>query len=160
MIFVALGSNIYGPWGTPRETIERALLTLPLYGIHVLKSSKLIVTAPMGPQDQPHYVNAVASVRSAKSPEALLRTLHIIEKSAGRIRRLRWGPRTLDLDLVAYHNQHRQMPHDRLNLPHPGLSLRSFVLGPISEIAPQWRHPLTGETADFMLRKLYRLNAA
>jgi 2-amino-4-hydroxy-6-hydroxymethyldihydropteridine diphosphokinase len=160
MILVALGSNISGPWGTPRETVERALVELPRHGIHVLRQSGLIVTAPMGPQDQPDFVNAVVSVRTAKSPETLLRTLHIIEKRAGRVRRLRWGPRTLDLDVVAYHNQRRQLPIDRLNLPHPGLSHRTFVLSPISEIAPNWRHPLTRETADFMLRKLYRLNGA
>jgi 2-amino-4-hydroxy-6-hydroxymethyldihydropteridine diphosphokinase len=160
MILVALGSNIDGPWGKPRETVERALIELPRHGISILKQSKLIVTAPMGPQNQPDYVNAVVSVRSARSPEALLRTLHIIEKKAGRVRRLRWGPRTLDLDLIAYHDQRRRMPRDRLNLPHPGLSQRQFVLGPIGEIAARWRHPLTGNTADFMLRKLYRLNGA
>ncbi len=160
MILVALGSNISGPWGNPHQTVSRAIVEMQLHGITVTDHSTLIETAPMGPPNQPRYVNAVIIVRTAKSPDSLMRTLHAIERQAGRVRRLRWGPRTLDLDLLDYHGIRRKPPRKsikQLTLPHPGISYRRFVLQPIDEVAPRWHHPLTLATAGFMLRKLYRL---
>jgi 2-amino-4-hydroxy-6-hydroxymethyldihydropteridine diphosphokinase len=97
-------------------------------------------------------VNAVAEVESRLSPEALLKRLHIIERLAGRRRTLRWGPRTLDLDLIDYHGVIRRSAPPVL--PHPGIAERIFVLAPIAEIAPHWRHPETRLTAAAMLKKL------
>lgn len=152
MILVALGSNSNGPWGTPREAVAQALRRLNAGGIKLRKASRLMVTAPYGVTDQPDFVNAVAEVETALPPETLLKRLHVIERLAGRRRTLRWGPRTLDLDLVDYHGRIRRAPPPVL--PHPGIAARIFVLAPIAEIAPQWRHPETRLTAAAMLRKL------
>ncbi|PZF76249.1 2-amino-4-hydroxy-6-hydroxymethyldihydropteridine diphosphokinase [Aestuariivirga litoralis] len=152
MILVALGSNSAGPWGTPREAVAEALRHLDRGGISLVKASKLLVTAPFGVTDQPDFVNAVAELRTALSPEELLAQLHGIERQAGRERTLRWGPRTLDLDLIDYHGLIRSDAPPLL--PHPGIAERIFVLAPIAEIAPQWRHPVTELTAAEMLARL------
>jgi 2-amino-4-hydroxy-6-hydroxymethyldihydropteridine diphosphokinase len=153
MILVALGSNQHGPWGSPEETLGAALARLDGGGIRLKRASRLIVSAPLGVTDQPAFVNAVAEVETALPPEALLERLHLIERMAGRRRTLRWGPRTLDLDLLDYHGQVRRPP-GRPVLPHPGIAERIFVLAPLAEIAPGWRHPVTRRTAGEMLRRL------
>jgi 2-amino-4-hydroxy-6-hydroxymethyldihydropteridine diphosphokinase len=152
MILVALGSNSTGPWGNPRDTVTEALRQLDRGGIALRRASQLLVTAPFGVTDQPDFVNAVAEVETALSPEDLLAKLHDIERQAGRERALRWGPRTLDLDLIDYHGLQRQAPPPVL--PHPGIAERIFVLAPIAEIAPGWRHPATQRTAAEMLAQL------
>jgi 2-amino-4-hydroxy-6-hydroxymethyldihydropteridine diphosphokinase len=152
MILVALGSNLAGPWGDPRRTVERALKALDSGALRMQCASSLMETPPLGPQNQPAYVNAVAHVRTHAPPDALLSILHAIEKQAGRRRGRRWGPRTLDLDIVDYHGLVRAQP--ALELPHPGIAARAFVLRPIAEIAPGWRHPLLHLTAAQMLQRL------
>lgn len=144
MILVALGSNVSGPWGKPRETVLRALRELDAGGTQLIVASSLVETAPFGKLNQPTFVNAVARISTAMPPEALMLHLHDIERRAGRRRRMRWGPRTLDLDLLDYHGLVR---HGRLELPHPGIAERDFVLTPLMEIAPNWRHPVTRSTA-------------
>jgi 2-amino-4-hydroxy-6-hydroxymethyldihydropteridine diphosphokinase len=153
MILLALGSNRPGPWGSPEETVREALVRLDRGGIRLKRVSRLIVSAPFGVVEQPPFVNAVAEVETALRPEALLACLHRIERMAGRRRTLRWGPRTLDLDLLDYHGLVR-LPPLRPVLPHPGIAERIFVLAPIAEIAPRWRHPVNRRTARAMLRRL------
>lgn len=155
MILIALGSNIAGPWGSPREAVLRALVDLETHNIHVLKLSTLIETSPFGVIDQPNFVNAVAEIKTKHAPERLMQILHEIENRAGRKRTKKWGPRTLDLDLLDYNGL---IINSELTLPHPGISERDFVLGPISEIAPDWTHPITGKTAALTLRELNSLN--
>lgn len=153
MILVALGSNRNGPWGSPQQTVTRALGHLNRSGLRVRRASRLVVTAPFGRTDQPPFVNAVAEIQTALGPEDLLRKLHAIERLAGRRRTLRWGPRTLDLDLIDYNGVVRTKPLTPV-LPHPGIPERIFVLAPIHEIAPRWRHPVTRRTAAQMLKRL------
>jgi 2-amino-4-hydroxy-6-hydroxymethyldihydropteridine diphosphokinase len=147
MILVALGSNVSGPWGKPRDTVLRALRELDSDGTQLITASSLLETTPFGKLNQPSFVNAVARIATAMPPEALMLHLHDIERRAGRRRRMRWGPRTLDLDLLDYHGLVRQ---GRLKLPHPGIAERDFVLTPLMEIAPGWRHPVTRRTARTM----------
>ena len=157
MILIGLGSNLSGPWGSPRKTVERALQTLDAWPVQLIRASTLMETAPYGVTNQPQFVNTVAIVRTALSPEALMRRLHGIEKAAGRKRIRHWGPRTLDLDILDYHGQTRRprsTRHKSLILPHPGIPLRNFVLCPILEIAPRWRHPVLRQSAKVMLQKL------
>ena len=152
MILVALGANSNGPWGTPHQAVTEALRHLDGDDIRLKRASQLLVTAPFGVTDQPDFVNAVAEIETTLAPEPLLRRLHAIERLAGRRRTLRWGPRTLDLDLVDYNGIiRRDVPPV---LPHPGIAERIFVLAPIAEIAPTWRHPETHLTARAMLAKL------
>ncbi len=153
MILIALGSNRPGPWGDSTETVRTALAWLNRGGIRLRRASRLLVSAPFGVTDQPPFVNAVAEVETSLSPAALLRRLHLIERMAGRRRNLRWGPRTLDLDLIDYHGLVLKPPA-RPVLPHPGIAERIFVLAPLAEIAPRWRHPVNRRTAAEMLRRL------
>jgi 2-amino-4-hydroxy-6-hydroxymethyldihydropteridine diphosphokinase len=157
MILVALGSNQSGPWGNPEETLKRALLELSIGPTKLKIASSLIQTAPFGITNQPNFVNAVAQIETALSPHALLRRLHMIERSAGRRRGRRWGPRTLDLDLIDYNGQQitqKGLVQKALVLPHPGIAMRLFVLEPIEEIAPRWKHPVNHKTAVSMIQKL------
>lgn len=154
MILIALGSNSTGPWGTPREAVEEALRRLVSSGIAVKAASRLFATAPFGVTDQPDFVNAVAEVETQLPPAELLAQLHEIERQSGRQRTLRWGPRTLDLDLIDYHGLIRRDPPPVL--PHPGIAERIFVLAPIAEIAPEWRHPESHLAAAEMLARLDR----
>jgi 2-amino-4-hydroxy-6-hydroxymethyldihydropteridine diphosphokinase len=127
--------------------VLRALRELDGNGTQLVAASSLLETAPFGRLNQPSFVNAVARITTALPPEALILHLHDIERRAGRRRRMRWGPRTLDLDLLDYHGLVRR---GRLRLPHPGIAERDFVLMPLMEIAPNWRHPVTRQTARTM----------
>ncbi len=152
MILVALGSNISGPWGTPLQAVAQALDALNHNGITLVKSSRLMCTAPYGKPNQPDFVNAVAQVETHLSPQALLQKLHAIEKLAGRRRALRWGPRSLDLDIIDYHGL--VLKSRNLTLPHPGLADRIFVLKPIAELNVPWRHVMSRKSAPELLRRL------
>ena len=157
MILIGIGSNVSGPWGPPDTTVERALAALGEAPLRLVRASRPIVTAPFGRTDQPDFVNAVAEIDTALEPPALLAHLHAIERRAGRRRTLRWGPRTLDLDLLDYHGLVVAADAGREDfpvLPHPGIPERSFVLAPIAEIAPHWRHPVLGQTAAALLARL------
>lgn len=165
MILIGLGANMSGPWGAPRETVLRALTALDQWPLRLLRASRVITTAPFGPSNQPPYVNGVALIATHLPPDALLRRLHAIERCAGRARGIVWGPRTLDLDLLDYHGQIRNRHHAKargkrpLILPHPGIAERIFVLLPIAEVAPRWRHPLTHHNARTLLRHLHGARA-
>ncbi len=147
MILIGLGSNVDGPWGTPREAVLRALRELDGSGTALVAASRLVETTPFGKVNQPSFVNAAAEITTAMPPETLMHHLHDIERRAGRRRRMRWGPRTLDLDLLDYHGLIRR---GRLKLPHPGIPERDFWLTPLMEIVPQWRHPVTRRSAQTM----------
>lgn len=161
MILIALGSNLSGPWGSPRNTVLRALAEMRHHNIRILTVSRLIETAPFGVMNQPNFVNAVARIETALPPEILMRALHMIERRAGRKRLKRWGPRTLDLDLLDYHGLLRKPSRfsiKPLALPHPGIEQRSFVLQPILDVAPEWKHPVSRNAAALTIRQLTRLN--
>ncbi|WP_323951646.1 2-amino-4-hydroxy-6-hydroxymethyldihydropteridine diphosphokinase [Aeromonas caviae] len=131
-VFVAIGSNLADPLGQARRAIA-ALATLP--ESELLQTSHLYGSRPMGPADQPDYVNAVAHLATRLSPLALLDELQRIEQAQGRVRKdERWGPRTLDLDLLLYGDE--VIRHERLTVPHYGMKEREFVLLPLAEIAP------------------------
>lgn len=157
MILVALGSNQSGPWGTPELTIRRAIAELNVGPIKLETVSTLIRTPAFGVTNQPDFMNAVAIIRTALSPQALMRRLHMIERNAGRKRGRRWGPRTLDLDLLDYHVRRikqKGLVQKAITLPHPRIAERLFVLKPISEIAPRWKHPVNHKSAMAMIQKL------
>jgi 2-amino-4-hydroxy-6-hydroxymethyldihydropteridine diphosphokinase len=148
---VALGSNLEDPL----EQLRRAVRGLAELAVSVRLSS-LYRTAPVGgPAGQPAFLNGVALLEPTPAwsrPEALLEALLAIERRQGRLRRERWGPRTLDLDLLAQGAERRQTP--RLTLPHPRMMERAFVLAPLCELCPDWRHPHSGETACTALARL------
>mgnify|MGYP006272632765 CR=1 FL=1 len=137
---IALGSNLGDCHATVNGALE-ALHRSP--GIRVLARSSWYRSAPVGPP-QPDYLNGCAVLAVGLQAEALLDQLQAIEHAFGRVRAERWGPRSLDLDLIFLDDQILDTPH--LQLPHPRLRERAFVLMPLAEIAPDWPDPITGLT--------------
>ena len=150
-IIVALGANM--PWheSTPAQTLHAALGALAQNGVNVNVASH-IYRSPAWPNPaDPEFVNAVALAETALPPRALMSVLHDIEASFGRKRGKRNAPRTLDLDLIDYGGRVETGPPV---LPHPGVESRAFVLTPLSEIVPEWRHPVSQKTAAELLADL------
>lgn len=153
MILVGIGSNLAAPgFASPRDTAAAAVVQLPQLGIAVRRSSRWYFSEPVPASDQPWYVNAVVAVETALSPPALLDALLALEERFGRRRGAANAARTLDLDLLDHEGRKCATP--RLTLPHPRLHQRRFVLAPLAEIAPAWRHPLFGSTAAALLAAL------
>lgn len=137
--YIGIGSNLDAPASQLLRSLAR-LATLPETRLRA--SSRLYRTPPMGPPGQPWYMNAVAELETRLEPLVLLDHLQAIEKAFGRIRAERWGPRTLDLDLLVYHDLIHECP--RLSLPHPGIAERAFVLYPLKDLAPDLEIPRQG----------------
>ena len=146
VILIGIGANLPGAHGSPRETCEAALEELGRRGVAILRASRWYESAPVPISDQPWFVNGVAEVATAVSPHALLALLHDVERAFGRVRGARNAARTLDIDLLDYDGM-VVAEAGGLELPHPRMAARAFVLVPLAEIAPQWRHPVSKLTA-------------
>lgn len=142
---VALGANLADARGGPAERLEAALACFSGHGLHVVKRSGWWTSQAWPDLRDPPFVNGVALVRTELAPGAALAALHDLERAFGRRRALPNAPRTLDLDLIAHGGRVLEGPH--LILPHPRAAERLFVMGPLAEIAPGWRHPSSGRTA-------------
>lgn len=139
MIIIGIGGNLDSRFGGPRESCAAALVALAAHGLRPLRQSRFWRSAPVPISDQPWFVNAVAAVDCDLPPHGLLAVLADIEESFGRRRSVANAARTLDLDLLDYRGW--LLETDRLTLPHPRLHDRAFVLLPLADIAPDWRHP-------------------
>ena len=138
--WIGLGSNLEQPLQQVRSALDE-LSEIP--DTHLIAVSSLYRSAPLGPADQPSYINAVACLETQLTAVALLDALQAIETAHGRVRTgVRWGPRSLDLDILLYANE--QIVTTRLTVPHPGIAARSFVLYPLAEIAPDLEIPGLG----------------
>lgn len=147
--YIAFGSNM----GDKKAYIDKAIKSLSeTPGIRMGRVSDYITTAPYGEVEQDEFLNGALYIDTYHSPEKLLDILHSIEKEAGRERKIHWGPRTLDLDILLYDDIILDTP--RLHIPHADMHNRDFVLRPLAQIAPYVRHPLLRETAEEMLKKL------
>ncbi|WP_448565522.1 2-amino-4-hydroxy-6-hydroxymethyldihydropteridine diphosphokinase [Thalassotalea ganghwensis] len=137
LAFIGLGSNLDNPEQQIKHAIE-AIVLIPQSNID--KLSSLYFSRPMGPQDQPDYMNAVLSLETLLAPLALLDQLQAIENKAGRVRKdNRWGARVLDLDILLYDQE--VINNSRLTVPHYGMHEREFVLLPLAEISPNLTLP-------------------
>ena len=137
--YIAIGSNL----GNRRAYLEAGLREVAaLPNTRLVAVSHAYETPPLGPVEQPDFLNAVFAIETSLAPESLLAALLATEKKHQRQRRIHWGPRTLDLDLLLYGEY--IFKSATLTLPHPHIHERSFVLVPLCEIAPHLRHPVTG----------------
>ena len=153
MILIGIGSNLAAPpFGSPEDTVSAAVAQLPAIGTLVVLRSRWYLSEPVPPSDQPWYVNGVAAVETRLTPAALLTALLALETRFGRRRSTPNAARTLDLDLLDYDGRLCASKH--LTLPHPRLHERRFVLAPLAEIAPGWRHPRLGVSASELLLRL------
>jgi len=149
LAYVGLGSNLGDRRGLIREALKRLGR---LQGVRVRKRSRIIETDPVGRTRQPRFLNAVAEVETRIEPSLFLRRLRAVERALGRVRHERWGPRTIDLDLLLWGD--RSMATPRLTLPHPRMAERRFVLAPLAELCPGRRVPGTGRTVRSLLRDM------
>ncbi|PWI34591.1 2-amino-4-hydroxy-6-hydroxymethyldihydropteridine diphosphokinase [Vibrio albus] len=149
--YIAVGSNMSDPVSQAKLAIE-SLKTLPKS--EFMQTSSLYSSTPMGPQDQPDYINAVVCIQTELTPLQLLDCTQAIEQEQGRVRKEeRWGPRTLDLDILLFGNE--VLDSERLTIPHYGMKEREFVLYPLAEIAPNLSLPDGTELQD-LLKKVDR----
>ena len=152
MVLVGIGANLADANGRlPLETCRWAVGRIDaLPGWRVRGLSRWFRTAPVPASDQPDFVNAVVHLVGSGGPGALLAALHGIEAAAGRVRMAVNAARVLDLDLLAYHDLVSAAPE--LKVPHPRLAQREFVLAPLCDVAPHWRHPWLGTATDLLRR--------
>jgi len=169
---VALGSNQQWEDKTPSELVLGAISELSKNNLEISKVSRLYKTPCFPAGVDPDFVNAAMIIKTCLEPGKLLWLLHDLEEKVGRVRQIRWGSRTLDIDLLSYGDfimpdrqtyeqwqtlefdlQQKYVP-EQLILPHPRLQERAFVLGPLMDIAPKWRHPVLGKTVEEMFLAL------
>lgn len=171
-ILIALGANLSSDLGGPADALAAAIARLPAAGVRIAALSRFFETPCFPAGAGPDYVNAALRAETQLGPRAVLDALHGIEAELGRVRQQRWGQRVIDLDLIAYgerilpdlatFSRWRDLPAarqtsatpDDLILPHPRLQDRAFVVVPLRDIAPDWCHPVSGDTVTDMLAKL------
>ncbi len=169
---IALGANIPSVVGPPEETLRAAVVRLREAGLSDLVCSRFYSTPCFPPGAGPDYVNAAARASFQGSAQEVLATLHAIEAEFGRERKQRWGQRCLDLDLIASGQEvlpdrktydrwrgldpalQREETPGEMILPHPRVQDRAFVLIPLADVAPDWRHPILGQTVAEMVEML------
>lgn len=164
IFLIALGANLPSKAGAPEVTLRKALDNFSRHDLALQCESRFFATPCFPAGAGPDYVNAAASLRTRLSAPEVMKRLHLIEDAFGRARENRWGMRSLDLDLLAageavlpskagferWHDlpleaQKKEAP-EQLILPHPRLHERAFVLVPLMDVAPDWRHPVLGQT--------------
>lgn len=150
MIFLGLGGNLEcETYGGPRRTCGAALDLLSERGVSILAHSRWYESAPVPVSDQPWFINGVVSIETRLSPGDLVKTVLAVESELGRRRSVPNAPRTIDIDVIAYDNEIIDRVDGRnasdVIIPHPRMHIRAFVILPLADIAPQWRHPVTGQ---------------
>jgi 2-amino-4-hydroxy-6-hydroxymethyldihydropteridine diphosphokinase len=146
--YIGIGSNL----GDREKNCTEALALLEQKGIRIIKRSSMIETEPWGVEEQPMFINLTVEIKTVLEPEKLLGKLKEAEAELGRTETARWGPRIIDLDILFYNDTVMSSPE--LEIPHPGIQEREFVLKPLCEIAPEKIHPVLGKSVREMLERL------
>ena len=147
--YIAFGSNL----GDKQKNIAKALQKIDEHAeIHITKESSIIETEPWGYQNQDNFLNSVIEVQTSLSAEELMKTLLEIESKLGRVREIKNGPRTIDLDIIFFDNQISE--DEFITLPHPRMHEREFVLKPLAEVNPDYIHPILNKTTKELLEEL------
>ncbi|MEQ9619366.1 MAG: 2-amino-4-hydroxy-6-hydroxymethyldihydropteridine diphosphokinase [Deltaproteobacteria bacterium] len=146
-VFLGLGSNL----GNRKENLREAVQMMSAFTEIVMVSSAY-ETEPVGNEEQPDFLNCAVEIKTSLPPRKLLAELKAVEDKLGRVRKEKWGPRTIDIDIIFYDNL--VIDSDELNIPHPGSHLRRFVLEPLSEISPDFIHPALDVPLSQLLDKL------
>jgi len=147
IVYLGIGSNI----GRREDNCRRAISLLEENGLTITKRSAMRETEPWGVKDQPQFVNMAVEAETDVSPRELLLLLKRIESTMGRLPGKKWGPRVIDIDILMYDNL--EMDEADLTVPHPLMHERVFVLGPLSEIAPEKVHPVLHKTVRELLNQ-------
>ena len=150
VVYIGIGSNI----GKRKENCYRALTLLKQKGIKITKMSSFHETEPWGYKNQPSFLNMVIEAETMLGARDLLEILQQIEKKLGREKSFKWGPRTIDLDILLFDNMSVQ--ENDLMIPHPLMHKREFVLKPLCEITPALRHPVLKVSVQKLLEQLHR----
>lgn len=146
--YIGIGSNL----GNRKQNCENAISLLKENRITVLKRSTMLETEPWGIKDQPKFINMAIKIDTILEPEDLLNLLKNIESAVGRTQTFRWGPRIIDLDILLYENL--VINAHNVQIPHPGIKDRDFVLNPLAEIAPDKIHPVSRKSIRELLEEL------
>ena len=156
MIFLGLGSNLSSKFGDRFTNINLAISFLEGYGIKVIKKSNFYETPSYPNKENPKFINAVIIVETTLPPVDLMSVLLFIEEKLGRKRDKKNDPRTCDIDIIDYNSQilNLKFNNSELTLPHNELTKRNFILFPLQEISPNWKHPKTKEFISDLLQKL------
>ena len=156
MIFLGLGSNLSSKFGDRFTNINLAISFLEGYGIKVIKKSNFYETPSYPNKENPKFINAVILVETTLPPVDLMSVLLFIEEKLGRKRDKKNDPRTCDIDIIDYNSQilNLKFNNSELTLPHNELTKRNFILFPLQEISPNWKHPKTKEFISDLLQKL------
>jgi len=153
-LYIGLGANIAHPvFGSPQRTLKQALKMLTDRGIGIKAVSRWYESAPVPISDQPWYVNAVARIETTLDAVELLEVLNAVEQEIGRVRAVRNEPRFIDLDLLTYGDKVSGKEGPPI-LPHPRMTERAFVLLPLQELDPDWRHPKSGKSINVLIKEL------
>ena len=156
MIFLAFGSNLSSSFGDRFENINLAISYLEGYEIQIIKKSNFYETHSYPNKENPKFINIVISIKTYLSPMDLMSVLFYIEEKLERKRNKKNDPRTCDIDIIDYNSQVLDFKYKNLNLtvPHKNLIFRTFVLLPLKEISPEWKHPITKENISTLIGKL------
>jgi 2-amino-4-hydroxy-6-hydroxymethyldihydropteridine diphosphokinase len=156
MIYLAFGSNLKSKFGNSVLTIQKSYSELEKHGIEIVKKSSFYKSKAYPNFKDPEFINSVALVKTKASPRKLLNIILAVEKKFGRKRMIKNDPRTLDIDIIDYSSRciNTSYQNMELNLPHPNIESRLFVLGPLYEINSKWKNPSSGKQIDKLIAKI------
>ena len=153
MIYLSIGSNLKSVWGKKIDNINKCICLISKFA-KIKDKSNFYKTPSYPNRSFPNFVNVIIGIEYKGNPEILLKKLNLTEKFMGRIKKTKNSPRVCDIDIIDFNG--RIIKKNNLNLPHPSMHKRNFVLFPLRDVSPNWHHPVTNKNIDFLTKKLSR----